>query len=150
MKLVRKLNGLDFLVLFFGIVLSVLVGIASVVGYNRYVVNKGKQCVYYMYRYNSVDELTANMRGLSKIVSTSIYDQITVDDPNRSLYTYFKFKLDPVDVIIMDSRPGYIEYAISNINIDSTRRFALLYRIRMDKIVSFREIELVEMPNNPI
>ena len=63
----------------------------------------GEQLVKALYDYDSVYELDAQMTIVKSICSEAVYNDLTIDNEQRTLTTYLKFKQDPVHVIIHNS-----------------------------------------------
>ena len=68
----------------------------------------GEQLVRALYDYDSVYELDAQMTIVKSICSDAVYNDLTIDNEQRTLTTYLKFKQDPVHVVLHNSEYGYV------------------------------------------
>lgn len=105
----------------------------------------GEQLVKALYDYDSVYELDAQMTIVKSICSEAVYNDLTIDNEQRTLTTYLKFKQDPVHVIIHNSEYGYVLYSLQTDSVSEDRLFCLYYRIGAEgKIDWVKEVECIE------
>lgn len=105
----------------------------------------GEQLVRALYDYDSVYELDAQMTIVKSICSDAVYNDLTIDNEQRTLTTYLKFKQDPVHVVIHNSEYGYVLYSLQTDSVDEDRLFCLYYRIGTEgKIDWVKEVECIE------
>jgi hypothetical protein len=126
--------------------LVVILGFVILV-YPRYVYAKyeslGVKAVKCLYEFGNIDAINTNMVELRKIVSSDVYDSLTVDNVERVFSVWLKFKGEPTFVNIIESSDKFVVYSVSNPNIAEERRFIFSYDIGGNKIVSVAEAELV-------
>lgn len=105
----------------------------------------GEQLVKALYDYDSVYELDAQMTIVKSICSEAVYNDLTIDNEQRTLTTYLKFKQDPVHGIIHNSAYGYVLYSLQTDSVSEDRLFCLYYRIGAEgKIDWVKEVECIE------
>lgn len=98
-----------------------------------------------LYQFNQVNELNNNMKNLKKITTSSVYNQLTVDNEERTLNTYLKFKGNPTTVNVIDVTNSYVLYSLTNENIDEDRVFIFMYSFdSKGKICKVRESECLD------
>ena len=105
----------------------------------------GETAVKYLYNFNSVEQLAANMPNLQDITTEEVYNQLTIDNEGRTLNTYLKFKNDACTVDVIKSTSSYVLYNILNDNIDQDRIFIFTYHVNdSGKIDYAREEECID------
>lgn len=107
--------------------------------------NIGELAVNYLYNFSTIAELDANMDKLKQITTEQVYAQLTVDNVDRALSTYLKFKNEPSYVKVSKATQNYVSYSLQTKNIASTRKFIFLYETNQKgKISSVREVEAID------
>lgn len=99
--------------------------------------------VNYLYNFETIEELDSNMSKLEEITSNSVYIQLTIDNEDRLLSTYLKFKNEPTKVVIKDSNENYIKYSLINSSIAEDRIFMFTYTESEGKLMIVNEYELI-------
>lgn len=125
-----------------GICLLMLFSIKFIKNKNTSTAVKAVECLY---QFNKVEDLNNKMKELEKITTSSVYNQLTVDNEERTLNTYLKFKGNPTSVKIQNVTDSYILYKLDNENIDKDRVFVFMYRINSHGKISYvRECECLD------
>lgn len=96
-----------------------------------------------LYSYTSPQELDHNMVDLKKLCSEPVYNQLTIDNEERTLNTYLKFKGEPVAVHIIKEQEGVIIYNLETRYISAERQFAFVYKTNRGKISEVTEYEVI-------
>lgn len=105
----------------------------------------GCNAVKYLYQFNKVENLDSNMKKLKKITTDSVYNQLTVDNEERTLNTYLKFKGESTDVNIIKATDSYILYSLDNTSVEPDRIFIFMYNVNSDKKIDYvRECECLD------
>lgn len=105
----------------------------------------GEQAVRLMYQFTEIEQLQFNMIDLKEITTDPVFNQLTIDNEDRTLYTYVKFLGNPTSVNIIKSTSTYVLYSISNTNIDEERRFIFMFDCdNSGKISYVREAEIYD------
>ena len=98
-----------------------------------------------LYQFSKVEELDSNMLKMQDLTTQSVYNQLTVDNEERTLNTYLKFKGDTTSVNVVKATSSYILYTLTNENIDKDRVFIFMYECNgKGKISSVRESECLD------
>lgn len=103
-----------------------------------------KEAVMLMYDFDSYDNVyKEHMASLKKITTDEIYNNITVENIDRALTTYLKFKGHPSKVEFIEVTDNYVVYSLDTESITQTRKFAMFYHTNwLGKIDSMKEAEL--------
>jgi hypothetical protein len=109
----------------------------------------GALAVKYLYNFSSIAELNSNMDMLKQITSDGVYQQLTIDNTDRTLSVYLKFKGGPVYVIPDKTTDRYVSYHLETKNISSSRKFVFFFEVDRGKVVSVRESEVIDFVGNP-
>ena len=104
----------------------------------------GLEAVNDMYTFENYDSLYQNNMGKLKDITTpEVYKQLTVDNLDRALTTYLKFKDMAVTVKPIKVTSSYIIYSLETKSITPTRKFCFFYHTNLfGKIDSVYEAEL--------
>ena len=109
----------------------------------------GEEAVKLLYDYGTVEQLDYQMSGLKKITTEEVYNQLTIDNEQRTLNTYLKFKQDAVTVEIVKSTSQYILYRLHTNNISSERLFVFFFNVNGDGLIDeVREVEAIDFISN--
>lgn len=113
---------------------------------NEYLaVDTGVDAVKYLYNFDSVKQLDSHMENLKKITTESVFEQLTIDNTNRTLNTYLKFKGEPTKVIIHEATDTHVLYSLDTKYVDSDRVFAFVFNLNENgKIEYVREMECID------
>lgn len=108
-------------------------------------INLGEQLVRALYDYETIYELDAQMSIVQSLCTEAVYNDLTIDNEERTLTTYLKFKQDSVHVNIEQSYDGYVLYTLNTESVDNSRLFCLYYRVGdTGKIDWVKEVECIE------
>lgn len=102
----------------------------------------GESAVMALYNFRTLEQLSIQMSELASLTTDAVYNQLTIDNEERALNTYLKFKNEPTFVTIHKSTSHYVIYSLDNKYIDSSRRFIFLFSLDShNKISEVREVE---------
>lgn len=105
----------------------------------------GVSAVNLLYKFHDYTELDSNMAELRKIVTSSVYDELTIDNEGRLLNTYLKFKGNACIPHVIASTSDYVLYILETQSIEETRLFLFIYSTNLfGKIDSVREVECID------
>lgn len=105
----------------------------------------GVNAVQLLYSFRSVDTIQYQMSSLKKLTTDTVYNQLTIDNEERRLNTYLKFKESASTVVIDKTTEDYIIYHLDCETIDSGRKFIFMYHLNRDgKIDVVKECELID------
>lgn len=107
-------------------------------------VELGLRAVKYMYNFQTLAELDDNMDLLKGITTDEVYSQLTVDNTDRALNVYLKFKNKPVLVIPEEATSKYVIYKLQTESLSSDRKFAFFFEVDNGKISKVRESEIID------
>lgn len=103
------------------------------------------EAVQDLYQFSKVEDLDKNMAKLKDFTTQSVYNQLTVDNEERTLNTYLKFKGAPTIVNVVKATSSYILYTLTNENIDKDRVFIFMYDFNSKgQISKVRESECLD------
>ena len=108
----------------------------------------GESAVMALYDFGSVYDLDRNMYDLKQITTDAVFSQLTIDNEQRSLNTYLKFKDSSVSVRILRSGSDYVMYSLDTESIDADRVFVFFFTVDNGKINSVREMECYDFIDN--
>ena len=98
-----------------------------------------------LYQFSKVEDLDNNMLKIRNLTTQSVYNQLTVDNEERTLNTYLKFKGDATSVNVVKATSSYILYTLTNKNIDKDRVFIFMYDCNSKgKLSNVRESECLD------
>ena len=98
-----------------------------------------------LYQFSKVEDLDKNMLKIRNLTTQSVYNQLTVDNEERTLNTYLKFKGDATSVNVVKATSSYILYTLTNKNIDKDRVFIFMYDCNSKgKLSNVRESECLD------
>lgn len=105
----------------------------------------GVKAVTYLYQFNQVEDLDNNMEKLKTITTDEVFNQLTVDNEERTLNTYLKFKGKSTDVEIIKSTETYVLYSLDTEYVDSNRVFIFMFDVNNEGKLSYvRECECLD------
>ena len=87
----------------------------STANMNKQKAQIGEQAVKLMYQFVDLQQLQLNMIDLKSITTEPVFNQLTIDNEDRTLYTYMKFKGITTSVNIKKATSTYIIYSIVTI-----------------------------------
>lgn len=144
-KYQNNLISLCITVLIVALIIFVILGV-----YSRYVLNTGSteigiQAVKCLYDFGTVEQLNYQMQGLQEITTSAVFNQLTIDNEQRTLNTYLKFKNKAVTVDVVEATSDYILYHLQTENISQSRLFCFYYHVnKHGKIDKVREVEAID------
>ena len=97
------------------------------IGKDIYKEDLGVELVNAMYNFESPYELDAQMLIVKQITTDSVFNDLTIDNEQRTLTTYLKFKDCSSKVHIIDSTDRYIRYWLESDVIEADREFVLFF-----------------------
>lgn len=105
----------------------------------------GTAAVVTLYDFGTVEQLDAQMATLKQITTDEVFQQLTIDNEERTLNTYLKFKGEACTVIILESTENYIIYSLQTPYVESNRKFIFRFTVNgQHKIDWVRESELID------
>lgn len=105
----------------------------------------GEAAVKLLYDFGTAEQLDYQMQGLKEITTEPVFNQLTIDNEERTLNTYLKFKNEPVTVEVARSTNQYVIYSLDTKNISKDRIFVFFFTVNGEgKIDSVREVEAID------
>lgn len=102
----------------------------------------GTKAVMLLYDFGTVEELDTQMYQLKKIATDSVFNQLTIDNEERTLNTYLKFKGGPVTVNVVQATDSYVLYTLKCDAVDLDRHFIFMFDMSVNgKLNYVREAE---------
>lgn len=102
----------------------------------------GLELVKAMYDFESPYELDAQMAIVRKITTDEVFNDVTIDNEQRTLLTYLKFKDCGSSVEVIESSDSFVHYRLVSDVIEPDREFILFFKIDKDGLIC--EIEEAE------
>lgn len=130
---------------------SVLIGL---IAYSRHLTDKkiaelGENAVKLLYDYGTVEQLDFQMSGLKEITTEEVFNQLTIDNEERTLNTYLKFKQDAVTVNVIRSTDKYVMYHLQTNNVSANRIFVFFFTVNDKGLIDWvQEVEAVDFITN--
>lgn len=105
----------------------------------------GEEAVKLLYDFGTVEQLDYQMNDLKKITTDAVFNQLTIDNEERTLNTYLKFKNKAVTVKVVKSTSDYVLYRLETENISEDRLFAFFFDVDDSGKISYvREVEAID------
>lgn len=105
----------------------------------------GVNTVKLLYEFSSYEDLARHQVDLQECTTSEVYNQLTFDKEERTLFTYLKFKNKQTAVRVIKSTDDYVLYSLDNENIDASRKFIFLFEVdKQGKVCSVREEECID------
>ena len=109
----------------------------------------GVELVKAMYDFENPYELDKNMLVVQKLVTEDVFSDLTIDNEQRSLSTYFKFKDASVHVNVLKSTDSYVLYSLDSEAISADRKFILIFSVNEEGVINeVKEMECYEYLNS--
>lgn len=105
-------------------------------------VELGIICVNLMYDFETPDDILVNQVALQSLLTEDEFTRLCIDEPNRTINAYYKFKFSPSKVNIVNCSIGYIEYTLENEYIDSDIHWVFLYDVNGNRLENIREYKV--------
>ena len=108
----------------------------------------GIELVKALYDFKDVYQLDSNMVIVKELTTEPVFNDLTIDNEQRTLTTYLKFNNKPCTVHIIDNTDSYVMYRLENENISSDRIFVFFFKVDKDgKVNWYKEVEGIEFVN---
>lgn len=105
----------------------------------------GRQLVLALYDYPSVEQLDEQMKIVRGLTTEGVFNQLTLDNEERTLNTYLKFEQKAVTVEILESTEDYVLYTLHTEALSEGRKFIFLYSLNEDgKVDWVQEAECID------
>ena len=105
----------------------------------------GEEAVKLLYDFGTVEQLDYQMNDLKKITTDAVFNQLAIDNEERTLNTYLKFKNKAVTVKVVKSTSDYVLYRLETENISEDRLFAFFFDVDDSGKISYvREVEAID------
>lgn len=109
----------------------------------------GVELVKAMYNFENPYELDKNMLVVQKLVTEDVFSDLTIDNEQRTLSTYFKFKDASVHVNVLKSTDSYVLYSLDSEAISADRKFILIFSVNEEGVINeVKEMECYEYLNS--
>ena len=109
----------------------------------------GVELVKAMYDFENPYELDKNMLVVQKLVTEDVFSDLTIDNEQRTLSTYFKFKDASVQVNVLKSTDSYVLYSLDSEAISADRKFILIFSVNEEGVINeVKEMECYEYLNS--
>ena len=109
----------------------------------------GVELVKAMYDFENPYELAKNMLVVQKLVTADVFSDLTIDNEQRTLSTYFKFKDASVHVNVLKSTDSYVLYSLDSEAISADRKFILIFSVNEEGVINeVKEMECYEYLNS--
>lgn len=109
----------------------------------------GVELVKAMYDFENPYELDKNMLVVQKLVTEDVFPDLTIDNEQRTLSTYFKFKDASVHVNVLKSTDSYVLYSLDSEAISADRKFILIFSVNEEGVINeVKEMECYEYLNS--
>lgn len=109
----------------------------------------GVELVRAMYDFENPYELDKNMLVVQKLVTEDVFSDLTIDNEQRTLSTYFKFKDASVHVNVLKSTDSYVLYSLDSEAISADRKFILIFSVNEEGVINeVKEMECYEYLNS--
>lgn len=108
----------------------------------------GVRAVKLLYQFYDLNELDKNMTDFKKIVSNSVYEELTIDNEERLLTTYLKLKGNTCIVHVVESTADYVIYTLETDTIENDRKFIFMFSTEGGKIIKVKEAECIDFTSS--
>lgn len=109
----------------------------------------GVELVKAMYDFENPYELDKNMLVVQKLVTEDVFSDLTIDNEQRTLSIYFKFKDASVHVNVLKSTDSYVLYSLDSEAISADRKFILIFSVNEEGVINeVKEMECYEYLNS--
>lgn len=108
----------------------------------------GLSAVLALYDFRDAYQLDSNMVTLKNLVTEPVFNDLTIDNEQRTLTTYLKFENNPVTVNIIKNTDSYVLYSLNTEKISANRIFVFFFDVNNEgKISWYKEVEGIEFVN---
>lgn len=104
----------------------------------------GIKAVKLMYTFDTYEDVySKQMNELQKICNQDVYKQLNVNNIDRALNSYLRFKGNASEVNIIEATNSYVKYSLNTLSISKERQFVLFYHVNIwGKIDKVSECEI--------
>ena len=89
----------------------------------------GVYTVRLMYEFDSPKEMVMNQSLLQDVLHPDEFERLKLDEPNRAVNAYYKFKFSSSHVVVEDSQDGFVLYRLVNDSIAPNIRWVFMYSV---------------------
>lgn len=108
----------------------------------------GLTAVKALYDFRDAYQLDSNMVTLKEITTEPVFNDLTIDNEQRTLNTYLKFEGKSVTVNILKNTDSYVLYSLNTEKISDERIFVFFFDVDKEgKISWYKEVEGIEFVN---
>lgn len=135
-----------------GVIFAVIF-ISFILVYRREIVKHEKEkigiaAVSALYDFRDAYQLDNNMVTLKNLVTEAVFNDLTIDNEQRTLTTYLKFENNPVTVNVIKYTDTYVLYSLDTEKISADRIFVFFFDVDNEgKISWYKEVEGIEFVN---
>lgn len=105
----------------------------------------GVKAVMALYDFRDAYQLDSNMVTLKDITTEAVFNDLTIDNEQRTLNTYLKFEGKAVTVNILKNTESYVLYSLDTEKISADRIFVFFFDVDKEgKISWYKEVEGIE------
>lgn len=105
----------------------------------------GIRLVKCLYDFDSAYQLDANMLLVKEMTTEAVFNDLTIDNEERTMLTYLKFKDCGAHVIILESDANFVRYSLDSDAIEESREFVLYFTVNREGLIdSVEEGEFVK------
>lgn len=109
----------------------------------------GEKAVHCLYSFGTLEQLDSQMSVLKSITTEDVFNQLTIDNEERALSTYLKFKGCAVSANIVKSTSSYVMYTLNSAYVSPDRHFIFMFDVDNAGRISFvREVESIDFIEN--
>ncbi len=120
----------------------------SINDYTGNKVNKtelGEELVMAMYNFETPYQLDSQMLIIQTLTTADVFNDLTIDNEQRTITTYLKFKDCGVKAEIISSGEDYVYYKLDAEVIEENRTFIMFFRVNEDGLIDWvKEAECIE------
>lgn len=128
------------------IVLSVLLWAGTVDVSNDQQV--GERVLHALYDYEDLVAFSDNIEVLESLTTSEVFHRMTMDNADRILSVYLKFRGNTSKVNIVESGDGFIIYSLVSESIEPERLFLYTYEVEGGLVSSINEGEITPFVTN--
>lgn len=102
-----------------------------------------------LYNFDNVNQLNNQMVIVKTLVTPEVFSDLTIDNEERTLLTYFKFKNDKVQINIDKITSNYVLYHFESDSISEDREFCFMYNLNEQGLIDYvMEVEVYEFSDS--
>lgn len=105
----------------------------------------GEELIMAMYNFETPYQLDSQMLIVQTLTTSDVFNDLTIDNEQRTITTYLKFKDCGVSAEIISSGDDYVYYRLNSDVIEENRTFIMFFRVNEDGLIDWvKEAECVE------